>query len=143
MDAKFITNDDFDNGVGFVYQTNDGVYGSFGCKQMDINPLCKPLDVLDEEDQQQLHFGTILGPSLDQTDVAQRIMRCRQLRVGEWLVWEQMGAFTIPVDSEHPVPPVYYYSGKESNSAVRKSGFPTNTRKFIAHAAETCAIPIH
>lgn len=114
LDAKFITNDDFDDGVGFVYQTNDGVYGSFGCKQMDINPLCKPLDPEEEsEDTQQLHFGTILGPTLDCTDVAQRITRCRQLRVGEWLVWEQMGAFTIPVDSEHAVPPVYYYSGKE------------------------------
>lgn len=114
MDAKFITNDDFDDGVGFVYQTNDGVYGSFGCKQMNINPLCKPLD-LDEisEDEHQLHFGTILGPTLDRTDVAQRIMKSRQLRIGEWLVWEQMGAFTIPVDSEHPVPPVYYYSGKD------------------------------
>lgn len=114
MNAKLITNDDFDEGVGFVYQTNDGVYGSFGCKQMDINPLCKPLNLDDEpEDQNQLHFGTILGPTLDRTDVAQRIMKSRQLRIGEWLVWEQMGAFTIPVDSEHPVPPVYYYSGKE------------------------------
>ncbi|CAI2303434.1 unnamed protein product [Caenorhabditis sp. 36 PRJEB53466] len=113
MDAKFITNDDFDDGVGFVYQTNDGVYGSFGCKQMNINPLCKPLDGDEAPEEQQLHFGTILGPSLDRTDVAQRITRCRQLRVGEWLVWEQMGLFTIPVDSEHTVPPVYYYSGKE------------------------------
>ncbi|CCD66419.1 Antizyme inhibitor 1 [Caenorhabditis elegans] len=112
MDAKFITNDDFDDGVGFVYQTNDGVYGSFGCKQMDIKPLCKPLDV-ENDSEEQLHFGTILGPTLDGTDVAQRLMKSRQLRVGEWLVWEQMGAFTIPVDSEHSVPPVYYYSGKE------------------------------
>lgn len=114
MDAKFITNDDFDDGIGFVYQTNDGVFGSFGCKQMDINPLCKPLELEeDAEEKHQLHFGTILGPTLDRTDVAQRLMKSRQLRIGEWLVWEQMGAFTIPVDSEHSVPPVYYYSGKE------------------------------
>lgn len=114
LDAKFITNDDFDDGVGFVYQTNDGVYGSFGCKHMDVNPLCKPLHSEDGQDEkQQLHFGTILGPTLDCMDVAQRITRCRQLRVGEWLVWEQMGAFTIPVESEHSIPPVYYYSGKE------------------------------
>ncbi|EGT51255.1 hypothetical protein CAEBREN_10158 [Caenorhabditis brenneri] len=114
MDAKFITNDDFDDGIGFVYQTNDGIFGSFGCKQMDINPLCKPLELGDDtEEKHQLHFGTILGPTLDRTDVAQRLMKSRQLRIGEWLVWEQMGAFTIPVDSEHSVPPVYYYSGKE------------------------------
>ncbi|CAI5438953.1 unnamed protein product [Caenorhabditis angaria] len=111
MDAKFITNDDFDDGVGFVYQTNDGVYGSFGCRQMNINPFCKPLDPsLNDE---PLHFGTIIGPSLDQIDIAQNLTKCRQLRVGEWLVWEKMGAFTIPVDSEYPVPPVYYYSRKE------------------------------
>lgn len=114
LDAKFITNDDFEVGMGFVYQTNEGVYGSFGCKQMDINPLCKPLNPEEEsDDAQQLHFGTILGPTLDCTDVAQRITRCRQLRIGEWLVWEKMGAFTIPVESEYAVPPVYYYSGKE------------------------------
>ncbi|UMM40873.1 hypothetical protein L5515_017377 [Caenorhabditis briggsae] len=114
VDARLLTNDDFDEGVGYLYQTNDGIYGSFCCKLMDINPQCKPLN--EEEafnESNQLYIGTVLGPNLDGIDVAQRYTRCRELRVGEWLVWENMGAFTIPADAEHHVPPVFYYSGKE------------------------------
>ncbi|CAB3407220.1 unnamed protein product [Caenorhabditis bovis] len=100
-----------EDGVGFVYQTNDGVYGSFGCRQMNIDPSCQPLhpSTLDEPE----HFGTVVGPTLDQLDIAQKQIRFRQLRVGDWLVWEKMGAFTIPVDSDYTAPPVYYYSAKE------------------------------
>ncbi|CAD6196279.1 unnamed protein product [Caenorhabditis auriculariae] len=114
LEAKQITNDDFDDGVGFVYQTNEGVYGSFGCRLLDVNPLCKPLHESEmPEEMEEQHFGTIVGPSLDDMDVAQEVLRCRQLRVGEWLLWEEMGAFTIPIQSDQPALPVYYYAGRE------------------------------
>lgn len=59
------------------------------------------------------HFGTVLGASLQPGDVAQSLIRCRQLCVGDWLLWRDAGAYTMPLDSEHAVPPVYYYAGSD------------------------------
>ncbi|VDO75718.1 unnamed protein product [Heligmosomoides polygyrus] len=112
LEARFITKDDFDDGVGFVYQTNDSVYGSFGCVLMNAQPECIPLDVSEIADAPQ-HFGTVLGASLQPGDVAQSLIRCRQLCVGDWLLWRDAGAYTMPLDSEHAVPPVYYYAGSD------------------------------
>lgn len=115
--VKDITNDEFDDGIGFVYQTNDGFYGTFGCKQMDVNPLCQPLHTSEDG---ELHVGTVVGATLDPMDLVQTVVKCRQLQVGEWLVWQQMGAFTIPLDDEDSgdkhseKPPVYYYTRRDS-----------------------------
>nr|CDJ95514.1 Orn DAP Arg decarboxylase 2 domain containing protein [Haemonchus contortus] len=65
LEARYITKDDFDDGVGFVYQTNDSVYGSFGCLLMNSQPLCTPLDEIADAPQ---HFGTVLGASLQPGD---------------------------------------------------------------------------
>ncbi|WKX88578.1 hypothetical protein Q1695_008320 [Nippostrongylus brasiliensis] len=108
LEARFITKDDFDDGVGFVYQTNDSVYGSFGCVLMNSQPECSPLDEVADAPQ---HFGTVLGASLQPGDVAQSLIRCRQLCVGDWLLWRNAGAYTMPLDGDHAVPPVYYYAG--------------------------------
>ncbi|KAK6726580.1 hypothetical protein RB195_004732 [Necator americanus] len=110
LEARYITKDDFDDGVGFVYQTNDSVYGSFGCVLMNSHPECIPLDDVADAPQ---HFGTVLGASLEPGDVAQSLIRCRQLCVGDWLLWRDAGAYTMPLDAEHAVPPVYYFAGSD------------------------------
>lgn len=108
LEARYITNDDFDDGVGFVYQTNESVYGSFGCVLMNSQLQCIPLDEVADAPQ---HFGAVLGASLQPGDVAQSLVRCRQLCVGDWLLWRDAGAYTMPLDGDHVVPPVYYYIG--------------------------------
>ncbi|VDM56754.1 unnamed protein product [Angiostrongylus costaricensis] len=112
LEARYITKDDFDDGVGFVYQTNDSVYGSFGCLLMNSQPECIPLDDVSDAPQ---HFGTILGASLQPGDVAQSLIRCRQLCVGDWLLWRDAGAYTMPLNGEYAVPPVYYFIGCDSH----------------------------
>ncbi|CAO4384927.1 unnamed protein product [Caenorhabditis nigoni] len=145
VDARLLTNDDFDEGVGYLYQTNDGIYGSFGCKLMDINPQCKPLNGEEAfNGSNQLFIGTVLGPNLDGTDVAQRYTKCRELRVGEWLVWENMGAFTIPADAEYDGPPVFYYSGKKcwenmiQKEEQRRSPLPSVNDVIGSDGVGTC-----
>uniref|UniRef100_A0A0K0DE65 Orn_Arg_deC_N domain-containing protein n=1 Tax=Angiostrongylus cantonensis TaxID=6313 RepID=A0A0K0DE65_ANGCA len=110
LEARYITKDDFDDGVGFVYQTNDSVYGSFGCLLMNSQLECIPLDEISDAPQ---HFGTILGASLQPGDVAQSLIRCRQLCVGDWLLWRDAGAYTMPLNGEYAVPPVYYFAGTD------------------------------
>lgn len=110
LEARYITKDDFDDGIGFVYQTNDSVYGSFGCLLMNCQPDCIPLDDVSDAPQ---HFGTILGASLQPGDVPQSLIRCRQLCVGDWLLWKDAGAYTMPLNGEHAMPPVYYFAGSD------------------------------
>lgn len=114
-EAKNITNDDFDSGIGYVYQINEGVYGSFSCRMTDnCKPMCRPL-VDHATPDIQIHAATVLGPNLDGKDVAQPLVHLRQLSIGEWLLWDNMGAYTIPIpDDEITQLPVYYYDQKEN-----------------------------
>ena len=55
---------DFDDGYGYVYQTNDGLYGSFGCRLIDrCAPKCRALT--DGRVDGELHHAAVLGPNLD------------------------------------------------------------------------------
>lgn len=106
------------NTTGYVYQTNDGIYGSFGCRLADCDPQCKPLKD-NADDNSSVHVGTVLGPSLDGCDVAQRVFRGRQLAVGEWLLWENMGAYSISMEGDSATaPPVYYFTGKDNWESI-------------------------
>lgn len=41
-------------------------------------------------------YGSVHGPTMDQQfDVLQSLCRFRPLRVGEWLIWANMGAYTL------------------------------------------------
>uniref|UniRef100_A0A0K0DKA3 Orn_DAP_Arg_deC domain-containing protein n=1 Tax=Angiostrongylus cantonensis TaxID=6313 RepID=A0A0K0DKA3_ANGCA len=71
---------------------------------------CIPLDEISDAPQ---HFGTILGASLQPGDVAQSLIRCRQLCVGDWLLWRDAGAYTMPLNGEYAVPPAYYFAGTD------------------------------
>ena len=103
-----------DNVPFYVYQTNEGIYGAFACRLADCEPECKPLNEQQFCDGQE-SVGVILGPTLTKMDVAQREFRSRQLSVGEWLLWENMGAYTMSVDDDDDflAHPVYYFSGKD------------------------------
>ncbi|VDK58670.1 unnamed protein product, partial [Cylicostephanus goldi] len=115
LEARFITKDDFDDGVGYVYQINDSIFGSFGCVLENSHLECIPLEDVADAPQ---HFGTVLGASLQPGDVAQSLIRCRQLRVGDWLLWRDAGAYTMPLDAEHAVPPVYYFAGVDKERII-------------------------
>ncbi|KHJ91980.1 Pyridoxal-dependent decarboxylase, sheet domain protein [Oesophagostomum dentatum] len=130
LEARFITKDDFDDGVGFVYQTNDSIFGSFGCMLMNSHLECIPLDDVADAPQ---HFGTVLGSSLQPGDVAQSLIRCRQLCVGDWLLWRDAGAYTMPLDAEHAVPPVYYFAG--SDKWERIIGIHNKTGAYVTSDA--------
>jgi len=99
VDASFVTNDDFDIGTeAFIYETNEGYYGSFGCSiNANCNPQCAPLfdNYLDHYTSEHV-YGSVMGPTADERfDVLQATCRFRPLRVGEWLMWANMGAYTL------------------------------------------------
>jgi len=46
------------------------------------------------QQQQRPTFASILGPTFDAIDVIVDRCRMRRLNVGEWMLWENMGAYT-------------------------------------------------
>ncbi|CAI4230229.1 unnamed protein product [Auanema sp. JU1783] len=124
-----LKNNDSVNSVAFVYQTNDGIYGSFSCRLADCDPKCRPLN--EKENDGSYHLGTVIGPSLETIDIAQRWFCGRQLSVGEWLLWENMGAYSMPLDPDYQAPPVYYYSGKDNWDYILGKGRSKQSASFM------------
>lgn len=115
VDVSHLTNDDFDAGKeGFVYHTNKGYYGPFGCINKNTAPQCNPLfdngNLLDEEDQ---FLTSVRGPTSDEFDIIQTECKLQQLYVGDWLIWLDMGAYSLQnnaslADDFEEQLPIYY-----------------------------------
>jgi ornithine decarboxylase len=85
---KVITN----GTVGYQYYINDGVYGSFNCLVFDY-AVVFPLPLLTRGDEKT--FPSVFwGPSCDGLDKVKEI-EMPELFVDEWVVFEDMGAYTI------------------------------------------------
>lgn len=81
----------------FLYYVNDGVYQSFNCIFFDhLHPT--PL-VLDAEGRTELHKCTIFGPTCDSMDCIGKDILLPELKVGEWLYFRNMGAYTMAAAS--------------------------------------------
>ncbi|CAH2246380.1 jg27642 [Pararge aegeria aegeria] len=79
-----------------MYFINDGVYGSFNCVLYDHQQVhATPLEESSERAQQ----CSIWGPSCDGLDCVLPTYSLPPQRTGNWLVFKDMGAYTIPVAS--------------------------------------------
>uniref|UniRef100_A0A915C3B4 Ornithine decarboxylase n=1 Tax=Parascaris univalens TaxID=6257 RepID=A0A915C3B4_PARUN len=122
VDASVVTNDVFDSGTaGFVYQTNEGFFGSFGCRLTAFcEPKCRPLvECVHDVSADHYTYATILGPTLSSNvDIVQPVARLPQMQIGEWLLWDDMGAYsmgnleTLGEDGQ-PSPTIYYFVDDE------------------------------
>ncbi|CAG9529718.1 unnamed protein product [Cercopithifilaria johnstoni] len=117
IDGSFLTNDESDAGtVGYVYQINEGFYGAFGCKLLTHrDPVCSPVMVFGEKLNT---YAAIIGPEACDTDVVLSLTRLPPLQVGDWLIWHDMGAYTIDNcdTSERSGPSLlihYYYKNEK------------------------------
>ncbi|CEF67513.1 Ornithine/DAP/Arg decarboxylase family and Ornithine decarboxylase family and Alanine racemase/group IV decarboxylase, C-terminal domain and Orn/DAP/Arg decarboxylase 2, C-terminal domain and Orn/DAP/Arg decarboxylase 2, N-terminal domain-containing protein [Strongyloides ratti] len=119
VDVDAIVHEQFSTSrSAFIYKVNEGCYGSFSCKMNNtIIPKCSPLFDENNSEDEQHFYGSIIGSSDCQSDVIQEICHFRKMNVGEWLIWENMGAYSLsnyeePFDlnsSETIQPPVFYY----------------------------------
>jgi diaminopimelate decarboxylase len=121
VNASLVTNDDFDaENEAFIYQTNEGYYGAFSCGISDRDLECRPLFAHELDFLPSAHtYGSILGPTLaDEFDVVQSIVHFRQLSVGDWLIWNNLGAYSLnghaslgEGDDRH-FPIIFYFSSQ-------------------------------
>ncbi|KAI6222904.1 hypothetical protein M3Y99_01482200 [Aphelenchoides fujianensis] len=80
---------------GFMYYMNDGVYGSFNCILFDHSqPKGRPLFDLAAGQQADEFPTTIWGPTCDGLDQVEKRTKMRQLGVGDWIYFKDMGAYT-------------------------------------------------
>lgn len=87
---------------------NDGVYGAFNCTLFDHQVVHPKVLTLNEEfqDPERVWESTeecsVWGPTCDSIDVVQQAAQLpvNVLSVGDWLRWENMGAYTICAASQ-------------------------------------------
>ncbi|XP_063867887.1 ornithine decarboxylase-like [Scylla paramamosain] len=76
-----------------MYYINDGVYGSFNCLLYDHQ---KVHAVLLKKHDKETHLPcSVWGPTCDGIDHIVSEMSLPRLPCGEWLVWPEMGAYTL------------------------------------------------
>ncbi|XP_067389882.1 antizyme inhibitor 2 isoform X2 [Emydura macquarii macquarii] len=80
------------------YYLNDGIYGSFSC--MFFDNTC-PTPILHKKPcpDHPLFSSSLWGPSCDGQDHIADGLELPELQVGDWLTFENMGAYTIAASS--------------------------------------------
>ncbi|KAF7236271.1 Antizyme inhibitor 2 [Varanus komodoensis] len=79
----------------FIYHINEGVYSSFG--SVIFSSAC-PTPVLLKKPSPDLplHSSSFWGPTGDGLDRVAEGLELPELHVGDWLLFENMGAHTVP-----------------------------------------------
>jgi ornithine decarboxylase len=86
------------------YWIDDGLFGTLCCVHME-NYVPRPVPVSgraaaggdandDEGGETEAHPSTVFGPTLDSFDVVVKGYHLPELRIGDWLVFHDVGAYT-------------------------------------------------
>lgn len=101
-----------DDEPSFMYYINDGVYGSFNCLLYDHAEV-EPILVDEFEYADEPRFtSSIWGPTCDGLDCIKENYPMPNLDTGDWIVFKDMGAYTMCAASNFngmPKPRCYYY----------------------------------
>lgn len=91
---------------------NDGVYASFNCLLYD-HQIVKPILLKKSNQHEKKIKSTIFGPTCDALDeIINDIELPMNTDVGDFMFFENMGAYTLPVASPFngfPLPKIFYY----------------------------------
>lgn len=95
------SSDEEDEGTSdrtLMYYVNDGVYGSFNCILFD-HAHCLPTLHKKPKPDEAMYPCSIWGPTCDGLDRIVEQCNLPDLQVGDWLVFEAMGAYTMAASS--------------------------------------------
>lgn len=99
----------------FLYYVNDGVYQSFNCIMFD-HASPKPI-VFKPNGRTETYKATIFGPTCDSMDCIGKDLDLPELEVGEWLIFKNMGAYTVaaasPFNGFRSCPTLYYIESSQ------------------------------
>lgn len=83
-----------DSSKSIMYYINDGVYASFNCLFYD-HAECTPILIKERAERAELYKSSIWGPTCDGLDLVVKESHLPELETGEFLVFKNMGAYTI------------------------------------------------
>jgi ornithine decarboxylase len=115
-----------------MYYINDGVYGSFNCLLYDHQHV-KPLFLSQPSEDKKKFASTIWGPTCDALDQLVTDIPLPDSEIGDFLIFENMGAYTIPVASPFngfPLPKVFCFISRDVWMMIR-SLIPLEADDFI------------
>ena len=113
----------------FLDYINDGVYGAFNCILFDhqvVHPYVLSLNgSFHISASEPTHISSLWGPTCDSIDcVSSKVELPQALQVGDWLGFDNMGAYTICAASQFngfEVSNVIYTTGSVGGSEVRNA----------------------
>ncbi|KAJ7991038.1 hypothetical protein DPEC_G00293100 [Dallia pectoralis] len=122
--------DDWTSDRTLMYYVNDGVYGSFNCILYDH---AHPLPILHKKPKpdERMYPCSIWGPTCDGLDRIAEHCILPDMQVGEWLLFENMGAYTVAASSTFngfQKPDIYYIMSRtawQCMQQIRAQGMPT------------------
>ncbi|ODM95404.1 Ornithine decarboxylase [Orchesella cincta] len=79
----------------YMYYINDGIYGSFNCIMYDHAIVRPEVIGIRQSDEVNLFECSIWGPTCDGLDQVCSSELLPKMEVGEWLVFPDMGAYTL------------------------------------------------
>ncbi|KAG0329699.1 hypothetical protein BG000_011994, partial [Podila horticola] len=91
-----------------MYYVNDGMYGSFNCIMFD-HQVCEPQVLLkdgafaykqDQNEDEERGVASVWGPTCDSIDCISTKARLPLMETGDWMYFENMGAYTITAASQ-------------------------------------------
>ncbi|KAI8069559.1 pyridoxal-dependent decarboxylase [Gongronella butleri] len=102
---RTVLNDAAGTDPAYMYYVNDGMYGSFNCILFDhqvVVPrvLLKNNEFCYDKRAEIDYECSIWGPTCDSIDCLSKSTRLPLLEEGDWLYWENMGAYTICAASQ-------------------------------------------
>lgn len=96
----------------YAYYVNDGVYGAFNNLMFDhanVRPRVLRVELddangnenayLETDVDKLLYASTVFGPTCDSIDVIARSVLLPKLKIGDWLYFQNMGAYTMAAAS--------------------------------------------
>uniref|UniRef100_A0A8C5M301 Orn/DAP/Arg decarboxylase 2 N-terminal domain-containing protein n=1 Tax=Leptobrachium leishanense TaxID=445787 RepID=A0A8C5M301_9ANUR len=82
-----------------VYYINDGIYGSFSCSFFE-KTLVKPIIYKKPSPEQPIYNSSLWGPTCDGLDKIAEHLHIPELNVGDWLLFNNVGAYSMVTASE-------------------------------------------
>ena len=107
-----------------MYHLNDGMHGSFTFANIH-GKICDPVPFLKDNNKFRNVYTTILwGPTCDSSDCIRSEVKLSEMNVGEWIMFEDMGAYSLPYTqfgfNGMPSPTVKVFLSEFTKTALKK-----------------------